>query len=66
MYIAYSVLRGRQAGAVHLAQTNETGPLNTELQLRYQAYQDICNKYRHEITAIRKYFPNWRPDLPSL
>ena len=29
--------------------------------VKYKAYQEICNKYTQEITAIQKYFPNWQP-----
>jgi hypothetical protein len=66
MYIAYSVLRGQPTGAAPYAETETTETLSAELQLRYQAYQDICNKYRLEIAAIQKYLPGWRPNPPSL
>ena len=32
-----------------------------EKHLRYKAYKAVCEKYRHEIAAIQKYFPNWKP-----
>ena len=66
MYIAYSVLRGQPAGAAQLAETEQTGTAKPELQLRYQAYRDICNKYRYEIAAIQKYLPGWHPTPPAL
>ena len=66
MYIAYSVLRSQATGAAPFTETAETETLNAELQLRYQAYRDICDKYHREIAAIRKYLPEWRPNPPSL
>jgi len=66
MYIAYSVLQCPSAGAAHFTETDENRALFTNQQLRYQAYQDICNKYRHEIAAIQKYLPGWQPAPPSL
>lgn len=66
MYIAYSVLRGQPANAAPYAETTKTEGLNLEQQLRYQAYRDICNKYRREIAAIQKYMPGWQPDPPLI
>ena len=34
-----------------------------ERALRYMAYLQTCEKLRHEIAAIRKYFPGWTPDF---
>ena len=66
MYIAYSVLRGQSATAAPYAETTQTEGLNPEQQIRYEAYQDICNKYRREIADIQKYMPGWQPSPPSL
>lgn len=66
MYIAYSVMQCPQNGAAHFTEADEIQTLITNHQLRYQAYQDICNKYRHEIAAIQKYLPGWQPAPPSL
>jgi hypothetical protein len=32
-----------------------------DFNLKLQAHQQICNKYRDEIMAIRKYLPGWEP-----
>lgn len=55
MYLIYSALQ-------HPVSPN-TDDLNhqQEKQLRYEAYRAICEKYKQEITAIQKYFPNWKP-----
>lgn len=66
MYIAYSVLRSQSAGAASFTETEQTETFNTEQHLRYQAYQDTCNKYRREIADIQKYMPGWRPAPPAL
>jgi len=31
------------------------------VQKKYDAYLSVCNKYKHEIAAIQKYIPGWRP-----
>jgi hypothetical protein len=33
--------------------------------LRCMAYLETCEKYRHQIDAIRKYIPGWSPNPPS-
>ncbi|HEY2583045.1 MAG TPA: hypothetical protein VGI43_14625 [Mucilaginibacter sp.] len=33
----------------------------SETQLRYLAYQTVCNKYSDEIASIQKYIPGWMP-----
>jgi hypothetical protein len=60
MYLAYSALNQQ-------AETTNQHPYvpDTELQLRYQAYQNACSKYSSHIAEIRKYFPNWRPSPPA-
>lgn len=30
-------------------------------EISLKAYNAVCEKYEREITAIRKYFPNWSP-----
>jgi hypothetical protein len=60
MHIAYSAIN-----TVTTNQLSQAGEYNTqtnsELILRYQAYEATCNKYRHEIAAIQKYLPGWVP-----
>lgn len=54
MHLAYSAI----------SQTNNNQNLSqtdNERLLRYQAYQQTCEKYRHEIAAIQKYLPGWLP-----
>ncbi|TWI94047.1 hypothetical protein JN11_04864 [Mucilaginibacter frigoritolerans] len=55
MYIAYSALNQ------HNPPQNSNNQPQTELQQRYEAYQTVCDKYRHEIAAIQKYLPGWTP-----
>ncbi len=55
MYLIYSALR--QPATPDVAKLNNP----TEKLVRYKAYREVCEKYRHEITAIQKYFPNWKP-----
>lgn len=52
MQLVYSALKPTK----HSKNTTEKTVL-----VKYKAYQEICNKYAHEITAIQKYFPNWEP-----
>jgi hypothetical protein len=61
MYIAYSALQT----ITQQPEQNNTENLHHELHLRYQAYQSICDKYYHEIDAIQKYLPGWRPSPPT-
>jgi len=56
MYLAYSALDPSQ-------QTGNQIQLSNQLIIRYQAYQAVCEKYQHEIAAIRKYLPNWKPNF---
>lgn len=55
MHIAYSALNNSHQ------QQNQALQPETELQLRYQAYQTVCNKYSREIIAIQKRLPGWMP-----
>jgi len=57
MHLAYSAI------ATNYYQPINTEPENTEteIMLRYQAYQATCEKHRHEIAAIQKYIPGWLP-----
>jgi len=61
MYIAYSALQSAPANGEQLPKPDNTQNNNHELQLRYQAYQATCSKYRREIAAIQQYLPNWQP-----
>ena len=55
MYLIYSALQQPVPP--------DTNELNTQHQmhLRCKAYNAVCKKYQHEIAAIEKYFPNWKP-----
>ena len=53
MYLIYSALQNPVQP--------DADELNNEKHLRYKAYKTVCEKYRHEIAAIQKYFPNWKP-----
>jgi len=55
MYLIYSALQQPA--------TSDPGELTNlnQKQLRYKAYRAVCDKYRHEIAAIQKYFPDWKP-----
>ena len=54
MYLTYSALNpSTQAG--------NQNQVSEQLIIRYRAYQAVCEKYKDEIAAIRKYFPNWKP-----
>ena len=37
----------------------------SEIQLRYNAYQTTCDKFSREIAAIQKYIPGWMPSPPT-
>jgi hypothetical protein len=63
MYIAYSALRQQPTAVAQLTETSQTESLNPELQLRYEAYQNVCNKYRREIADIQKFLPGWQPEF---
>ena len=52
MHLAYS--------ALNLNNQSKNTTEKTVL-VKYKAYQETCNKYTQEITAIQKYFPNWQP-----
>jgi hypothetical protein len=54
MHIAHSAL-----ATPPQIDNNKTG--NNAIQIRYQAYLSVCDKYKHEIKAIQKYLPNWVP-----
>ena len=57
MYIAYSALQTASQQNTPI----QTESQNSELLLRYQAYQSTCQKYHREITAIQQYLPGWTP-----
>ena len=57
MYLAYSALRGTDDPKRQSADPN---PL-PEIQQRYRAYLETCNKYRSHIDEIQKYLPGWMP-----
>jgi len=55
MYLIYSALQHPV-----LPDTDELINLNQK-RLRYKAYRAVCEKYKHEIAAIQKYLPDWKP-----
>jgi len=58
MHLAYSALkRGNNPD-----ERTEDKPAGDRL-LRYMTYLETCEKYRHQIAAIRKYFPGWAPEF---
>ena len=60
MHLIYSALRDLdQTSDKHFSKDN------SEIQLRYRAYAEACNKHRQHITEIQKYFPNWMPKPPA-
>ena len=65
MYIAYSALRNPPSGRQQQTNNAEAETTFTELQLRYQAYQNTCSKYRREIAAIQQHIPGWQPSPPN-
>jgi len=56
MHLAHSALQNT---------IRQISPVNTmeeeQLNIRFKAYQAVCNKYSREITAIQKYIPGWVP-----
>ncbi|MDB5131736.1 MAG: hypothetical protein JWR02_1485 [Mucilaginibacter sp.] len=58
MYLAYSAIN---ASSTQPQTGEQHEQINSEIALRYQAYQNVCNKYSHEIAAIQKYLPGWMP-----
>ncbi len=56
MHLAHSALQNT---------IRQTSPVNTpeveHLNIRFEAYQAVCNKYSKEIVAIQKYIPGWVP-----
>ncbi|AMR33926.1 hypothetical protein A0256_22000 [Mucilaginibacter sp. PAMC 26640] len=58
MYVAYSAVRPAN-------KADKQKPISAEMQLRIDAYQFTCAKYRQEINDIKKYLPNWRPAFNS-
>ena len=59
MHIVYSAINTNLTSR-HLHDNGHAQTQN-EIAVRYKAYQDTCDKYRHEIAAIQKYIPGWIP-----
>ena len=57
MHLAYSALRSTDDSKPEPGNPNHA----TEIQLRYRAYLETCNKYRSHINEIQKYLPGWMP-----
>jgi len=51
MYVVYNALKS-------CANRNKK---KNNVQKKYEAYLTVCNKYKHEIVAIQKYIPGWKP-----
>ena len=60
MYLAYSAPNMPHNG------NHSEQQMDNDLTLRYQAYLAACQKHQREIVEIRKYFPGWAPNPPSL
>lgn len=54
MFLAYSAWELQEEGVQKSTVDNKE-----QIQLRREAYQTVCSKYKDEIAAIRKYIPNW-------
>ncbi|MGZ3944490.1 MAG: hypothetical protein ACXVIY_02085 [Mucilaginibacter sp.] len=61
MYLIHSALRDPDNDTATARQPNE----NSEIQLRYRAYTEVCQKHWQYIADIRKHFPNWIPTPPT-
>jgi len=58
MHIAYSAI----SALPHSPQGKQEPPEpGSELMLRYQAHVAACDKYSHEIAAIKQWLPGWEP-----
>ncbi len=60
MHIVYSVFNEANNQNQSIPQPVPQHP-DEDLNLRLRAHQQVCNKYRDEILAIRKYLPQWQP-----
>lgn len=58
MYIAFSALSPQPDNN---GKPDNKCLANSEALLRFKAYVAACEKYRHEIAAIQKYMPGWKP-----
>lgn len=58
MHLVYSALQPKN----NLNSENAESVVS-ERELRYMAYLQTCEKYRHQIAAIRKYLPGWAPEF---
>ncbi|HZY36422.1 MAG TPA: hypothetical protein VFE53_07230 [Mucilaginibacter sp.] len=58
MHLVYNAIRPEKNN-----DANHTNENAGERLLRYMAYLEACEKYRHQIAAIRKYFPGWAPEF---
>ena len=54
MYIAYSALKNEKTGGREPIEDPTT-------QIRYRAYQQVCEKHKREIAQIQQYLPGWFP-----
>lgn len=59
MHVAFSALRQQQIQ--QSTQNTDRHPEDTEVLLRFRAYEAACEKHKDEIRAIQKYIPGWMP-----
>jgi hypothetical protein len=59
MYLAYSAIDKKLPAQPQAGEQHEQN--NSEIVLRYLAYQNVCDKYSNEIADIQKYLPGWMP-----
>ena len=62
MHLAFSAIDTIN-NCQHQSNNEDQDQPNVNLLLRYQAYQNACDKYSQEITAIQKYMPGWLPEF---
>ena len=60
MYLAYSAINNNDNTI--FGDSGKDGA-ETELSIRYRAYQNTCEKFRKEIAAIQNYLPGWTPEF---
>jgi len=60
MHIAYSSLINIIAD-INMPADCKDEQNDSEIRLRYLAYQTTCDKYSREIASIQKYIPGWVP-----
>lgn len=59
MHLAYSAISTTNAPETETPRPKQ----ENEQLLRYQAYQQTCEKFSREIAAVQKYLPGWMPSF---